>query len=48
MEATPFVQVVVAVATNFTGELTVDPLVGLVTVTVANAVVARARIRQME
>jgi hypothetical protein len=38
MEATPLVQVVVeALATNCTGEVTVESLVGLVTVTVANA-----------
>jgi hypothetical protein len=38
MEATPFEQVVVAdVATKETGDVTVAPLLGLVTVTVANA-----------
>jgi hypothetical protein len=47
MEATPLAQVlVVAVATYWTGELTVAPLAGLVTVTVAKAgaaVVSSAR-----
>jgi hypothetical protein len=38
MEATPFEHVVVAdVATKETGDVTVAPLLGLVTVTVANA-----------
>jgi hypothetical protein len=37
MEATPLEQVVVAEATNCTGEVTVALLVGLVTVTVAYA-----------
>ena len=43
MEATPFEHVdVLAVATYWMGEVTVAPLVGLVTVTVANAEVAVA------
>jgi len=43
MEATPLAQVlVVAVATYWTGELTVAPLAGLVTVTVAVAKVGAA------
>jgi hypothetical protein len=41
MDATPFEQVlVVAVATYWTGELTVAPFAGLLTVTLANAGVA--------
>jgi hypothetical protein len=44
MEATPFEQVVeVAVATKGTGEPTVAPLLGLVTVTLARADVANAK-----
>jgi hypothetical protein len=37
MELTPLEQVVFAVATYETGELTVEPLFGLVTVTLAKA-----------
>ncbi len=44
MDATPFAQVVVvAVATKETGEVTVAPLFGLVTVTVAKAGAANDR-----
>jgi len=44
MEATPFEQVVVvAVATNGTGEPSVAPLLGLLTVTFASAEVANAK-----
>jgi hypothetical protein len=41
IDATPFEQVLVAVATNWTGEPTVAPLLGWLTVTVANAADAR-------
>ncbi len=41
MEATPLEHVVVALATYFTGLVTVDPLAGLETVTVANALEAK-------
>src|ERR1700684_2779101 len=44
MEATPFEHVVVeALATNWTGEVTVAPLDGVVTLTVANAGATNAR-----
>jgi hypothetical protein len=48
MDATPFEQVVVvAVATYSTGEPTVAPLLGLLTVTFANADVANIRNAQI-
>jgi len=48
MEATPREQVVLALATKLTGELTLAPLAGLLTVTPAQAeVVAKAATREM-
>ena len=47
MEATPFEQVaVLALAKKTTGEPTVAPLLGLLTLTPASAPVAKATIRQ--
>jgi hypothetical protein len=37
MDPIPLLHVVVAVASNFAGELTVSPFSGLVTITLANA-----------
>jgi hypothetical protein len=49
MDATPFEQVVVlAVATNLTGDVSVDPLNGLVTVTVAQVALARAKMNKTQ
>ena len=47
MLATPFEQFEVAVATKFTGEVTVAPLLGLITVTVANTGVAKTPISRV-
>jgi hypothetical protein len=46
MDATPLAQLELALATKLTGEPTVAPLTGLLTVTPARAVVATPAIRQ--